>query len=100
MKETIIALKPTAFTSIQIQTSIFQRNNDSYINSVNILFDNKIIKKIKVENKLIENTSENIENISREYFISKLKPTIKHTVNKKAKQKAAANLMDDLNLFK
>ena len=64
----IIALTPVKFNLIEIQTTLFLENKKIYLNSVNIIFDKKIIKKIKLKDELLLNNENNITQITRKYF--------------------------------
>jgi hypothetical protein len=97
----VIALNPILCPLIGIQTTLVQKNNISYLNTVNILFENKIIEKIRLIDKMLENNKENIDQITRDYFISKLKPKKKKvSINKEKKNKAASSIMEEFNLYK
>jgi D-ribose pyranose/furanose isomerase RbsD len=97
----IIALNPTKCSLIEIQTTIVQRGKINYLNTVNILFENKIIEKIHISDKFLENNRENIHQITKDYFISKLKPRKKKvSINKEKKNNAVSSIMEEFNLFK
>jgi hypothetical protein len=97
----IIALNPTSCSLIQIQTTLVQRNKIIYLNTVNILFENKIIKKINIKDRLLKNNKENIDQITRDYFSSKLKSRKKEvSINKEKKNKAASSIMEEFILSK
>ena len=96
----IIALTPVKFNLIEIQTTLFLENKKIYLNSVNIIFDKKIIKKIKLKDELLLNNENNITQITRKYFFDKLNSKKRTKFNKEKKKKAVSNLMEELNLFK
>jgi hypothetical protein len=97
----VIALNPILCPLIGIQTTLVQRNKIIYLNTVNILFENKIIEKISLNDKMLENNKENIHQITRDYFISKLKARIKNVnTNKEKRNKAASSIMEEFNLNK
>jgi hypothetical protein len=93
----VIALNPILCPLIGIQTTLVQRNKIIYLNTVNILFENKIIEKIRLNDKMLENNKENIHQITRDYFISKLKPRKKNVnFNKKKETKQLLVLWKNL----
>ena len=47
MEEIFIALVPTEFSRIKIQTTVFLKEGKTYVNSVNIIYEGKILEKIK-----------------------------------------------------
>ena len=96
----IISLTPIQFDLIKIQTTLILGNDKTYLNTVNIIFDKMIIKKIRVKEKQLLNNQDNINLITRKYFYDKLKPIKKININKKKKNKAISNLMEELNIFK
>ena len=97
--ENIIALNPISCTLIDIQVTIIQRNKHIYLNTVNILFENKIIEKIRLRDKYLENNIENINQITREYFTSILRSKNKRVkISKDKKKQAASNIMEEFNL--
>ena len=96
----IIALTPIQFDLIKIQTTLILGNDKTYLNTVNIIFDKMIIKKIRVKEKQLLNNQDNINLITRKYFYDKLQPIKKTNINKKKKNKAISNLMEELNIFK
>lgn len=96
----IIALTPIQFDLIKIQTTLILGNDKTYLNTVNIIFDKMIIKKIIVKEKQLLNNQDNINLITRKYFYDKLQPIKKTNINKKKKNKAISNLMEELNIFK
>ncbi len=100
MEETFIALTPVAFSKIKIQTTVFQKDGKTYINSVNIIYDGTIIEKIKKQQEYIKTSDFNVEEIAGDYIMGKLK-----SVNKRGKgftaqtkKKAVSNIMDEFNL--
>ena len=96
--DNIIALRPKQYQLIEIQTTLVLGNDKTYLNTVNIMFDNIIIEKIRVKDKHLLNNEKNINQITRKYFSDKLKPKKKTKSNKEKKKKAVSNLMDELNL--
>ena len=96
----IIALTPVRFNLIEIQTTIYIKEEKTYLNSVNIIFENRIIKKIKVRNEFMLKNEKNINEITRKYFLDTLCIKKGGNYNKGKRKKAASNLMDELNLFK
>lgn len=96
--DNIIALRPEQYQLIEIQTTLVLGNDKTYLNTVNIMFDNIIIEKIRVADKHILNNEKNINQITRRYFSDKLKPKKNTKINKEKKKKAVSNLMDELNL--
>ena len=96
----IIALTPIQFDLIKIQTTLILGNDKTYLNTVNIIFDKMIIKKIRVKEKQLLNNQDNINLITRKYFYDKLQPIKKTNINKKKKNKAISNLIEELNIFK
>ena len=64
----IIALTPVRFNLIEIQTTIYIKEEKTYLNSINIIFENRIIKKIKVRNEFMLKNEKNINEITRKYF--------------------------------
>tara|TARA_B110000977_G_C11060349_1_gene485700 strand:+ start:476 stop:772 length:297 start_codon:yes stop_codon:yes gene_type:complete len=97
--DNIIELRPKQYQLIEIQTTLVLGNDKTYLNTVNIMFDNIIIEKIRVKDKHLLNNEKNINQITRRYFSDKLKPKKKTKSNKEKKKKAVSNLMDELNLF-
>ncbi|WP_027137215.1 hypothetical protein [Gaetbulibacter saemankumensis] len=100
MDKTIIALTPRVYSGIDIQLTIIQRGEKSYINSVNIIYKEKIINKIKLNGVLKENTPENVDSITSSYFNKVLeisRVSIKE-VNKEAKKRVASDLMNKFKL--
>ena len=97
--DNIIELRPKQYQLIEIQTTLVLGNDKTYLNTVNIMFDNIIIEKIRVKDKHLLNNEKNINQITRRYFSDKLKPKKKTKSNKEKKKKAISNLMDELNLF-
>ena len=49
MEEIFIALVPTEFSRIKIQTTVFLKEGKTYVNSVNIIYEGKILEKITTE---------------------------------------------------
>lgn len=96
----IIALNPMACEQLQIQVSLFQNDCHTYLNTVNILFNDKIIEKIKVHKKQLLSTSENIDAIVNDYFIKKLQPKKRQAKSQKShsKRKAAEQIINEFNL--
>jgi len=68
----IIALTPVRFNLIEIQTTIYIKEEKTYLNSINIIFENRIIKKIKVRNEFMLKNEKNINEITRKYFLDTL----------------------------
>lgn len=97
----IIALNPILCPLIEIQTTLIQRDKNIYLNTVNIIFENNIVEKIRLDHKFLANNKENINQITREYFAAKLKPKKKRaTINKEKKNQAASSIMEEFNLSK
>jgi|TARA_B110000908_G_C10228545_1_gene439321 hypothetical protein len=96
----IIALTPVRLNLIEIQTTLFIEEEKTYLNSVNIIFESRIIKKIKIRDEFILNNEKNINEITRKYFLDTLCIKKRKNYNKGKRKKAASNLMDELNLFK
>ena len=72
MEEIFIALVPTEFSRIKIQTTVFLKEGKTYVNSVNIIYEGKILEKIKQENsKELKNL--NPDKIASDYILNKLK---------------------------
>ncbi len=99
MEEIIIALLPTAFSRIQIQTSVFQKEDKTYVNTINIVYEGKILEKIKLED-LIELKYVNPDQIASEYILSKLKNGSKKNQSSTSinKKNAAKTIMNEFNL--
>lgn len=100
MKETIIALAPIEFSQIKIQTTIFQKDGKTYINSVNILCGSKIIKKLRQKPGGVEMKTSKAEQIVSDYLIKTLMSKKKSFSNptEKTKRGAANNIMNEFNL--
>ncbi|WP_166386820.1 hypothetical protein [Polaribacter sp. 11A2H] len=100
MDETIIALAPSVYSDIQIQLTLFQQGEKSYINSVNIIFKKKIIKKIKLNGALKENIPENVDSIISSFFSRKLKTFSGSgsSIKKEDKKRASSDLMNKYNI--
>jgi hypothetical protein len=100
MDETIIALAPTIYLGIEIQLTIIKDAENSYINSVNIIYKKKIIKKIKLYDVPKKYTPENVDSITSSYFnkILGTSRTSAQEVNKDAKKRAASDLMSEFNI--
>ena len=96
----IIALTPVRLNLIEIQTTLFIEEEKTYLNSVNIIFENRIIKKIKIRDEFMLKNEKNINEITRKYFLDTLCIKKRKNYNKGKRKKAASNLMDELNLFK
>ena len=96
----IIALTPVRLNLIEIQTTLFIEEEKTYLNSVNIIFESKIIKKIKIRDEFILNNEKNLNKITRKYFLDTLCIKKRKNYNKGKRKKAASNLMDELKLFK
>ena len=99
MEEIFIALVPTEFSRIKIQTTVFLKEGKTYVNSVNIIYEGKILEKIKQENsKELKNL--NPDKIASDYILNKLKIENKKsrsstTTNKK---NAANTIINEFNL--
>ena len=100
MEETFIALAPVSFSKIKIQTTVFQKDGRTYINSVNIIYDGTIIEKIKKQQEYIKISDFNAEKTAGDYIMSKLKSVNKSAkgFNAQTKKKAVSNIMDEFNL--
>ena len=96
----IIALTPVRLNLIEIQTTLFIEKEKTYLNSVNIIFERRIIKKIKIRDEFILNNEKNINEITRKYFLDTLCIKKSKNYKKGKRKKAVSNLMDELNLFK
>lgn len=97
--ENIIALNPVFCPIIEIQITLILIDHKNYINTVNILLDDKIIEKIRLDNQFIENNKKNVEKIVRDYFTTKLKPINKKVkIPKNKKKQAASDIMEEFNL--
>ena len=99
MEEIFIALVPTEFSRIQIQTTVFLQEGRTYVNSVNIIYEGRILEKIKQENGK-ELKYLNPDKIASDYILSKLK-----IENKKSKSRTTTNkknvaytIMNEFNL--
>lgn len=100
MEETFIALIPKAFSKIQIQTTVILKDGKTYVNSVNIVYEGRILEKIK-QKPLYELQYFNPDSIASDYILSKLT-----NVNKKSKSRttpknkhtAATIIMNEFNL--
>jgi len=109
METTYIACPLETFTKLSFQTVLRNEQGETYLNSVNIISDGKVIKKIKYEDENIVFEKGLTEKIALEYILSKLK-TVKgfkkgnskgsnfQKINKKAQKSAINNLMNDLNI--
>jgi len=100
MKEITIALIPKVYSDINIQLTLNQLDNNSYINSVNIIYKKKIIKKIKITGPRRKYTLENVESITSSFFNNLLMSSkaSEQEVNKQAKKRASSNLMNEFNI--
>ncbi len=100
MEQTIIAHTPTQFMNLSYQIVTSYTNKKTWLNKVNILLDNKIIEKIKINN--MEYSPESAKEIAFDFIQKKLTEKKytkkKQKVNKSAKTTAASNLMKDLNI--
>ncbi len=100
MEQTIIAHTPTQFTNLSYQVVTSYTNKKTWLNKVNILLDDKIIEKIKLNN--MEYDQQTAKKIAFDFIQKKVTVkkynSKKQKVNKTAKRKAASNLMKDLNI--
>ena len=109
MEITYIACPLETFTKLSFQTVLRNQQGETYLNSVNILSDGKVIKKIKYDDESIVYEKGLTEKIALEYILSKLKKEKdsnkenskggnSQKINKKAQKSAINNLMNDLNI--
>jgi hypothetical protein len=100
MGETIIALAPSVYSGINIQSILIKQGKNSYIKSVNIIYKKRIIKKIKLYGVRKRYSHENVDAIASSYFNKILESinTTKQEVNKEAKKRAASDLMNEFNI--
>jgi hypothetical protein len=95
----VIALNPVFCPIIEIQITLILVDKKNYINTVNILLDDKIIEKIRFDNQFIENNEKNVQKIVRDYFTTKLKPKKeKVRISKNKRKQAASDIMEEFNL--
>ena len=98
MEEIFIALVPTAFSRIQIQTSVFMKEGKTYVNTVNIIYEGRILKKIKQEDRK-ELKYLDPDKIASDYILNKLKnENLKSKSRTTTNKKNAANAI--MNEFK
>jgi hypothetical protein len=99
MEEIFIALVPTEFSRIQIQTTVFMKEGKTYVNTVNIIYEGRILEKIKQEaHKELKYLDP--DKIASDYIFNKLKIN-----NKKSKRRTTTNkknaanaIMNEFNL--
>ena len=100
MEKTIIAHTPIQFSKLSYQIVTGHKNEKKWLNGVNILLEDKIIEKIKLNNT--EYNQYEALTIAFDFIQKKLTAKKythkKQMVNKSAKRKAASNLMKDLNI--
>ena len=106
--KTALALNSIVLVSISYKEVIVYENGSCYLENVNIIFKNKIVKKIRFEvgEKLYEEAIG--KDIAEEYLYNLINkkeetPIVKKRAkrkprNSKAKNKAAMDLMSDLGL--
>lgn len=99
MESTLIALNPSVYQGIEIQVSIFKQGEKCYINSVNIIYQKKIIKKKRFYKVKKKYTQENVESIITSYFnqILEYPKKSKKKVNMEDKRRVASEIMNDFN---
>ena len=83
----------------RILGNINQAMLEKYLRSGLILLDNKIIEKIRLDNRFIENNEKNVQKRVRDYFTAKLKPKKeKVRISKNKRKQAASDIMEEFNL--
>jgi hypothetical protein len=99
MEEIFIALVPKEFSRIQIQTTVFLKEGKTYVNSVNIIYEGRILEKIKQENGK-ELKYLNPDKIASDYILNKLKIENKKSKSRTTsnKKNAANTIMNEFNL--
>lgn len=91
MEETIIAMVPKVFTNIEVQTTVFHKEGKTYVNSVNIIYDGRIIEKIKFDcHQELQHIQP--ERIASDYILGKLT-----LINKKSKSRSTSNTKNAAN---
>ena len=68
MTHSIIALQPASLDNLEYQVTLILKERKSYLNSINILFNNKIIKKINKSDELMVYSEKNVNKVLDEYF--------------------------------
>jgi glutamate formiminotransferase len=105
--KTILALKKIGLSSLSYREVIIYEDGHCYLENVNIILNNKIIKKIrfKTGEKLYEKSMG--KEIVEEYILSLIQNVesqpstdqrTKEYVSRTAKRKAASDLMSDLGI--
>ena len=101
-QKTLLASENKNFKKLKYQIVFRYENDETYINSINILYNEKHLKKIIPQNSFIKYNSDEIEYLIFNEIInnsSDSNKTEKHTKpNKKSKAEAASDLMNMFNL--
>ena len=102
--DTILLQKRQNLNMFSFQTTAVLKNDLNFLNSVNILFNNKIIKKIYMQKPLKKYDMEDAKNIAENYILknlnlkAKVKNKNQHKYTKKAYNNAGTNLFSNLNI--
>lgn len=100
MEETFIALVPKEFSKIQVQTTVILKEGKTYVNSINIVYEGRILEKIK-QKGLKELQYLNPDSIASDYILNKLTSVnkkSKSSTTTKNKHTAATIIMNEFNL--
>jgi hypothetical protein len=101
MENMLIAAPHIKLKELCYQITIRKENKECYLNTVNIISGRKILMKIKEDDTKLDFKIENAEDIAMEFICRRIKlykPKKKTQSTKKAKQKAAENLMKQFKL--
>lgn len=106
MENILIACPITSLIKLRYQIVLRQEKGEIKLNSVNILIDHKIYKKIRKADTSKRFTVKNAENIAIDFITKNISEDVKKPNKKKrktkptkaTKMKAASDLMNEFNL--